>query len=68
MDLVGNDFLLNLEGNELCFKHKTQEQKQKLLNAYFNSKSGCCPILRNLHDSTQYLILIEMMDAWESLR
>ena len=24
-DLVGNDFLLNLEGNELCFKQKTQE-------------------------------------------
>ena len=49
-------------------RHKNLSSKQKLLNAYFNSKSGCCPILRNLHDSTQYLILIEMMDAWESLR
>ena len=49
-------------------RHKKLSSKQKLLKAYFNSKSGCCPILRNLHDSTQYLILIEMMDAWESLR
>ena len=49
-------------------RHKNLSSKQKLLNAYFNSKSGCCPLLRKIHDSTQYLILIEMMDAWESLR
>ena len=73
MDLVGKDFCwtwkeINCASNPSNKDTRTFLQKQTLSNSYFNSKSGCCPILRKIHDSTQFLILIEMMDAWESLR
>ena len=57
MDLVGKDFCstwkeINCASNPSNKDTRTFLQKQTLSNSYFNSKSGCCPILRKIHDST----------------